>query len=114
MSAFLCEGLCSIKTLKFLSWELAGQVGYPKAIVMYRVIKRSLKRIFTQEELWAGNRESIKKTFFSKQSIILWSWQTYSTRKDQYLKFMQDPDFKHIKVIRFKTPKEAQNFLRNH
>lgn len=103
-----------VRDLTWKNTEVLIWLDYPKAIVMYRVIKRSLKRIFTQEELWAGNRESIKKTFFSKQSIILWSWQTYSTRKDQYLKFMQDPDFKHIKVIRFKTPKEAQKFLRNH
>lgn len=87
---------------------------YSKTVVMYRVLKRSLKRILTGEELWAGNKESIKKTFFSKQSIILWSWQTYASRKVQYLQFMQNPDFKHIKVIRFKSPKEAEVFLNNH
>ncbi|MEQ1723665.1 MAG: adenylate kinase [Pseudobdellovibrio sp.] len=100
-----------VRDLTWGNTETLIWLDYSKTVVMYRVIKRSLKRIFTQEELWAGNKESIKKTFFSKQSIILWSWQTYATRKTQYLKFMQDPDFKHIKVIRFTNPSEAEIFL---
>jgi adenylate kinase family enzyme len=102
-----------VRDLTWGNTETLIWLDYSKSVVMYRVIKRSLKRIFTQEELWTGNKESIKKTFFSKQSIILWSWQTYAIRKTQYLKLIQDPDFKAIKVIRFANPSEAEVFLKD-
>lgn len=84
---------------------------YPKSIVMWRVFKRSLLRIIKNELLWAGNKESFKKTFFSQESIILWAWQTYSLRKKQYNDLINDPQYKHIQIIQFKKPADAESFL---
>ncbi len=84
---------------------------YPKSIVMWRVLKRSLLRIFRSESLWAGNKESFKKTFLSKESIILWAWQTYALRRKQYTDLISDPNYKHIQIIQFKKPAEAESFL---
>lgn len=38
--------------------------------VLYQVLTRTLKRSITQEELWSGNRESLKQAFFEKDSVI--------------------------------------------
>lgn len=102
-----------VRDITWKNTETLIWLDYSKAIVMCRVIKRSISRIFTKEKLWAGNQESIKKTFFSKQSIILWSWQTYATRRQQYLKFQEDPVYQHIKVIQFKKPSQAEEFLQS-
>jgi adenylate kinase family enzyme len=100
-----------VRDITWKNTETLIWLDYSKTIVLYRVIKRSITRIFTKEKLWAGNQESLRKTFFSKQSIILWSWQTYSTRRQQYLRFQKDPEYQHIKLIRFSKPSEAEEFL---
>jgi adenylate kinase family enzyme len=100
--------------VKDLTWGNAKTIiwlDYPKSIVMWRVIKRSLLRILKNETLWAGNKESFKKTFFSKDSIILWAWQTYELRRKQYTELIQDPQYKHIQVIHFRNPGDAEGFL---
>jgi adenylate kinase family enzyme len=53
----------------------------PKAEVMKRVIRRSIKRAITREELWNGNRESIANLFKwdPAKSIIRWSWTQYDS-----------------------------------
>ena len=80
---------------------------------MWRVLKRSVLRILNNESLWAGNKESLKKTFFSKDSIILWAWNTYDLRRQQYEELIKNPEFKNLKVIRFRDPSEAEKFIKS-
>lgn len=94
-----------------LTWgnsQLVIWLDYPKSLVMYRVLKRSILRILKQETLWAGNKESIKKTFFSKDSILLWAWQTYALRKKQYEELARLPEYQNVTLLRFKSPREAE------
>jgi len=98
-----------------LTWRRANIViwlDYSLPVVFWRVLKRSLVRIVTNESLWAGNRETFRKTFFSKDSILLWSLQTYRLRKRQYEELLQMPTHAHIRILRFKTPKQTERFLR--
>ncbi|OFZ79397.1 MAG: hypothetical protein A2603_14495 [Bdellovibrionales bacterium RIFOXYD1_FULL_55_31] len=96
-----------------LTWGKASIViwlDYSLPVVFWRVLKRSLFRIVKNESLWAGNRETFRKTFFSKDSILLWSLQTYRLRKRQYEELVQAPTHAHIQILRFKTPKETEHF----
>ena len=51
----------------------------PKKILMKRVIKRSLRRAITREELWNGNRESLGNLlkWSPEENIIRWTWSQY-------------------------------------
>jgi adenylate kinase family enzyme len=98
-----------------LTWGNADTViwlDYSRFIVMWRVIKRTIIRIITQEELWAGNKETIKNSFFDKDSIILWAWNTYSTRKAQYKEMVKENPYKIKTYIVFKRPREAKGFVK--
>ena len=100
--------------VKDLTWGNANTViwlDYSRFIVMWRVIKRTVIRILTQEELWAGNKETIKKSFFDKDSIILWSWNTYSKRKVQYEAMVKENPYKIKTYIVLKSPSEAKKFI---
>lgn len=100
--------------IKDLSWGNAQQLiwlDYSLATVMWRVIKRSLLRVIKKEKLWAGNTETLKNNFFSKDSIILWAWQTYALRKKQYSEMIADPSYRHLQVLRFKTPAALESYL---
>lgn len=87
---------------------------YSKPLVLWRVIKRSISRILRGEELWAGNRESFRKTFLSRESIIKWSWDTYAIRKKRYTELINSPESAHLTILRFRTPREAETFFANH
>jgi adenylate kinase family enzyme len=97
-----------------LTWGQADTVlwlDYPKSLVIWRVLKRSVVRVLTREKLWAGNQETLRKTFFSKESIILWAWQTHALRKKQYLELAAKPEYQNVTIHRFDNPKQAALFV---
>jgi adenylate kinase family enzyme len=100
--------------VKDLSWGHAQQLiwlDYSLFTVMWRVIKRSILRGIKKEKLWAGNTETLRNNFFSKNSIILLAWQTYALRKKQYTEMIADPAYCHLHVLRFKSPLELERYL---
>ena len=70
----------------------------PKSIVMSRVIRRSIRRAATREELWNGNRESFRNLFTwnPETNIIRWSWTQYSAYVDK------------LKALANKAPKDQE------
>ncbi len=44
-----------------------------------QALRRAVSRSVSQQEIWldTGNRESLRRTFFSKNSILLWTLQTH-------------------------------------
>ncbi len=83
--------------------------------VLYRIIKRSLVRSFTRQELWAGtgNKESILKVLFSKDSMIFFTIKKFFKNRKKYLKLFNKCQNSHIKFIRLKSKKEINSFLLN-
>lgn len=50
--------------------DLIIWLDYSFPVVFWRVFKRTLIRSLKHEVLWAGNRESLVKAFFTKDSIL--------------------------------------------
>jgi hypothetical protein len=76
-----------------------------------RVNKRSLIRSFKDEELWAGNRETFWKTFFTRDSIILWTLKMFHKNRKEYPKLFEKLKYSHIKFIRLRSDKEVEDFV---
>lgn len=57
----------------------------PKTRVMSRIVKRSLRRALTREELWNGNRESILNLlrWSLEKNIIRWAWTQHASYEAQ-------------------------------
>jgi adenylate kinase family enzyme len=88
---------------------------YPKALVMSRIIRRTLSRMITRKELWNGNREDWKFLFKldPEENVILWAWKTYDKRVADFDRLVTElPDT--VTVHRFKTPAQAKRWLNNH
>lgn len=101
--------------VKWKNVEVVIWLDYTFSLTIYRVTKRVFKRILSREELWpgTGNRESIRRSFFSRESIILWAGSSYHRKKRKLEGFTKDEKFKHIQFIRLKSPSEADLFLTN-
>jgi adenylate kinase family enzyme len=87
---------------------------YPRHVVMRRVVKRTVRRVVTREELWNGNREPFSNLWsLDKQtSIIAWSWQMHDKARHQYEAESTDPANAHLQWVRLRSPAEADRFLR--
>jgi adenylate kinase family enzyme len=101
--------------VKDLTWGNVDTViwlDYSRFVVMWRVLKRTITRIITKEELWAGNRETFRNSFLAKDAIIFWAWITYKKRKEQYSKMLKENPFRIKEFIVLKRPKEADTLLK--
>lgn len=88
-------------------------IDYSLARTLFQAVKRALIRIATKQELWdkTGNVESFRKSFLSKDSIILWTLKTYSKNRARYTELLKNPKYSHIKFIRVTSPKKAKTFI---
>ena len=53
---------------------------YSRAVVMGRVVRRTLGRGLLRRELWNGNRERLSRMFARdpERNIVLWAWTTHA------------------------------------
>ncbi|RKD84981.1 adenylate kinase family enzyme [Kushneria marisflavi] len=80
---------------------------------MTQAVTRAVRRAWTQQELWpgTGNRESFRKTFFSRDSILLWTLKAWPRNRRRYVAAMADPQYRHIRFVRLCHPKEMDQFV---
>lgn len=86
---------------------------YALAVIMWQLIRRTLQRSLTREELWSGNRESLRQAFFSRESILLWALQTFRRRRREYPVLLNQPAHAHLTVVHMRSPRAAREWLSN-
>jgi adenylate kinase family enzyme len=84
---------------------------YDRAIVMYRVIRRSLVRAMLRTELWAGNRERWLH-MWRPSHPIRWAWSTWRRRRREYEERIGQRDYADLVVLRLRRPREAEKLIR--
>ena len=87
-------------------------IDYSFPRTLFQAIRRAFQRIYSQKELWpdTGNKESLTR-LFSKESIVLWTIQTYHQKKKRYSELFIDTEYKHVNIIRLQSPKECKTYL---
>jgi adenylate kinase family enzyme len=81
--------------------------------VAWRALARTVRRAVRGEELYAGNRESLRTAFLSRESIIWWAVSTFRARRRRYRAVFAAPPFPGLTMIRLRRPREAEAFLRS-
>ncbi|MDX2232664.1 MAG: AAA family ATPase [Leptolyngbyaceae cyanobacterium bins.349] len=96
-------------------WSRADTVvflDYSFWLIMRQLLRQTLQRSLKQEELWNGNREDIRKSFLSQESIVLWMLQTYQRNRKKYPLLFQRPEYTHLSVVHLQSPEMAEWLLR--
>lgn len=83
---------------------------YSFPLIWWRICSRSLRRAIRREELWNGNRESLRK-LLSRDSILLWVLKTYWRRRREYPELLARPEYHHLVILRFSTQQETEKWL---
>jgi len=100
--------------VRHVVWTRATDIvwlNFSRMVVFSRIIRRTLRRGATREELWSGNRESLRSAFLSKQSILLWSFTTFGGNRVKFAAARASGDHRHLRWHELRTPGEARRFL---
>lgn len=88
-------------------------VDYSFSRTLYQAIKRAFSRSWHQQELWPGTncRENFRKSFFSRDSIILWTLKTWRLNRRRYQALLSDSRYQHIRFIRLTSVQHSREFI---
>lgn len=84
---------------------------YAFALVLWRITTRTLRRCITGETCCNGNRETWRRAL-SRDSVILHLLKTFFNKKREYAAKTQSPEWSHLRVLRFTSPRQAARWLR--
>lgn len=101
--------------IKWSNVDVVIWIDYSLPRTFYQAIKRAITRIVVAENLWdkPGTKETFKKTFLSKDSILLWTLKTHKSNRARYTKMCSLPEYSHISFVRIPNPKAAKAYLDN-
>jgi adenylate kinase family enzyme len=101
------------KDARDLIWDRADTIvwlNFSLPVILYRLLRRTLRRLVFGEECCNGNRESLRLAF-TRDSIILWALQTYQRRRAEYPPLLEFMEQRGVQTVKFHSPKEADRWL---
>jgi hypothetical protein len=80
---------------------------------MWRVMRRTLKRLLTREELWNENRERLRNLLKAdpEENIVLWAWTNHSQVRGEYEQHLTDGTWSHLDLYRLRNRNAVKRFL---
>jgi adenylate kinase family enzyme len=64
--------------------ELVIWLDLPRRVWVPRLGWRTIRRIARREELWNGNRETVRNVLVGRDSLFRFAWRTYPERRRRY------------------------------
>ncbi|MGC3962024.1 MAG: hypothetical protein QM803_01545 [Rhodocyclaceae bacterium] len=80
--------------------------------VFSRLVGRTVRRAWTREEIFSGNRESWRMSFADKESVIWWMLKTWRRHQRDFGELMRDPAYAHATRVSLCRPESGTEFHR--
>jgi adenylate kinase family enzyme len=112
--AWIVDGNYGGRGARDIIWPRADTVVWldpPLRVTLGRLWRRSVGRIRSREELWSGNRETLRNTFLSRDSLFVWALKSYRRRKRIYRDLIARPENAHLEVHHFTRASDAERWL---
>jgi adenylate kinase family enzyme len=98
--------------IREIVWSRADTVivlDLPRWRVMSQLLVRTLRRGWTGQELWNGNRESLRNLLRTdpEQNILLWSWTNHAKNRLRYRTAPADPRWLDLAFLYARSRREA-------
>ena len=68
-------------TLVLDAADLVVWLDLPIRVWFPRLVRRTLRRLVRREELWNGNRESLRTTVWGRESLFAWAFRQHRRRR---------------------------------
>ena len=108
--AWTCDGNYSVaQPLVLARATHLVWLDYPRALIMRRVLRRSLTRALSRRELWAGsgNREEFRR-WLDRDHPIRWAWDTFEARRARYQALFKELKPSGKILVRLTRPRQAE------
>lgn len=95
-------------------WSRATTVvwlNFSLPLVLWRGVRRTVKRVVSRQELFQGNRESFRRAFLSRESILWWIVSTHRRRRQEFERLRESGHFPQIEWMEARNPTEAAVIL---
>jgi adenylate kinase family enzyme len=95
-------------------WPRATDVVWlnlPFIRVVWRAFLRTSRRVITQEELFAGNRETLRLVLLDRDSILWWVIRTHHRRRRTYQQLLRGTDNFDFNVHEIRTSVDEEEVL---
>lgn len=99
-----------------LLWSRATDVvwlNFSRATVLARVLRRTVSRGILRTRLSHGNRESLRRAFLSRDSILLWSYTTFAKNRIKFAELRDDTRYAHLHWTEITRPSQVHEFLKS-
>ncbi|HET9221047.1 MAG TPA: hypothetical protein VFO07_01000 [Roseiflexaceae bacterium] len=91
--------------------ELVVWLDYSLPVIIRQLVWRTLRRTLTREELWSGNRERFRESFFSRDSVLWWALTTYQSRRAKYQAIFARSQDHGFAMVRLLSPRATREWL---
>jgi adenylate kinase family enzyme len=78
----------------------------PRRVWLPRLLRRTIRRVVRREELWNGNRETLRNVVFGRDSLLLYALRTERPRRARY-----PVELARFRVARLRSTREVNAFL---
>ncbi|MGK3223671.1 adenylate kinase [Enterobacter soli] len=101
------------RPVKWRNVDLVVWVDYGFARTLHQAVSRAFRRAWHKQELWpgTGNCESFRRSFFSRESIIIWTIKTWRSNRERYEADMRNPQYDHIRFVRITRRQDAEKLI---
>ena len=102
-----------VREIVWVRTESLIWLDYSLRVVLSRIARRTFGRIKSGEELWSGNRETLRNALFAQEPLFVWAVRTHAKRRKRFELALQQPEYAHLLVIRHRSPHETDLWLAN-
>ncbi len=88
--------------------EVVVALDYPRWVSLGHLLRRTVTRAITREEMCNGNTESWQQAL-SNDSILAWHVRSYARKRDRIRSWAADPTF--LPVVRLTAPRDLDRLL---
>jgi adenylate kinase family enzyme len=88
--------------------DLVVWLDLPIRVWLPRLLRRTAGRIVRREELWAGNRETLRGAFLGRNALVPYSLRGFRRRRRRY-----PVELARFPVLRLRSQREIDRFLRD-
>ena len=81
----------------------------PLPLLLWRITRRTIRRVRRGEELWSGNRESWRGGFFGWESMFVWTIRSHLRHRRTRAGWLaRHPN---LRVVRLRSAREVESYL---
>jgi adenylate kinase family enzyme len=97
--------------ITWVATDVIVWLDYPLPLSMWRLLKRTTRRVVRKEVLWSGNRERIANHLASRDSLFLWAIRSHRKYQRSYPEYFARQELAHVEALRFRKPMDYERWV---